>query len=157
LFSDLYGLQTVALRYFNVYGPRQSASDYSGVISTFLEQAHRGTDLTVHGDGSQTRDFVHVTDVVRANVLATTTDKTGEAFNVGTGTERQILDLAEIICDLVETESDIGHVAGRAGDIDRSCADTSKAATGLGFDTTVSLREGLATLLPAEVSPGTHT
>jgi UDP-glucose 4-epimerase len=153
LFSDLYGLPTVALRYFNVYGPRQSASDYSGVISTFLDQAQRGTALTVHGDGTQTRDFVHVSDVVRANLLAATTEHTGEAFNVGTGTETQIRELARIVGDLVATEPGRRYTDGRSGDIERSCAETDRAETMLDFEARVGLREGIETLLPTDLQP----
>lgn len=147
LYRDLYGLETVALRYFNVYGPRQAAGDYSGVISIFLDRASRGEPLTVHGDGSQTRDFVHVSDVVRANLLAATTDRVGEAFNVGTGRETSVLELAETIRDLVDAESDIVHTDPREGDIDRSRADTTRARDRLGFEAEVGLREGLTTLL----------
>jgi len=101
LYHDLYGLETVALRYFNVYGPRQSG-EYAGVISVFREQAADGGPLTVHGDGTQTRDFVHVDDVVRANCLAATTDATGRAYNVGTGTSVSIRELAELVQKLTD-------------------------------------------------------
>ncbi|MFD1515788.1 NAD-dependent epimerase/dehydratase family protein [Halomarina rubra] len=147
LYHDLYGLETVALRYFNVYGPRQAGGEYSGVITTFLEQACAGQDITVEGDGSQVRDFVHVEDVVQANLLAATTDRVGEAYNVGTGRSVSILDLAELIRDLSGSRSDIVHVGARAGDVQASRADITKARDHLSFEPTVSLREGLGGLV----------
>lgn len=149
-FESLYGLPTVALRYFNVYGPRQSAGDYSGVISTFLEQAASGEPLTIHGDGTQTRDFVHCSDVVRANILAATTDHSGEAFNIGTGTQTSINELAQTVCEVLETPADTRNISARTGDIRRSCADTRKAREKLGFESTVELQEGLETLAPLD-------
>ena len=147
VYHDLYGLETVALRYFNVYGPRQAGGDYSGVITTFLEQACAGQDITVEGDGSQIRDFVHVSDVVRVNLLAAATDAVGEAYNVGTGRSVSILELAELVRDLSGSRSEIVHVDERPGDIRASRADISKAKASLGFEPTVSLREGLAGLV----------
>ena len=147
-FAALYGLPTVVLRYFNVYGPRQSAASYSGVISTFLDQARQGEPLTVHGEGTQTRDFVHVNDVVRANIQAATTRYTGEAFNVGTGSKTSIEELAEHVRQLVTTDSEVIHVDGRPADIEHSCAETEKARTLLDFESRVGLTDGLETLLP---------
>ena len=147
LYHDLYGLETVALRYFNVYGPRQAGGEYSGVITAFFEQACAGQDITVEGDGSQIRDFVHVDDVVRANLLAATTDEVGEAYNVGTGRSVSVLDLAELIRELSGSRSEIVHVDARPGDIRASRADISKAKASLSFEPTVSLREGLAGLV----------
>ena len=143
LYHDLYDLETVALRYFNVYGPRQVASDYSGVISIFIDQALSGEDITVHGDGEQTRDFVFIDDVVQANLNAATTDAVGEAYNVGTGESVTIRELAELIQDITDTDSDIVHTDARTGDIEHSKADISKARADLGYEPTVSLREGL--------------
>ncbi|MEF8802302.1 MAG: NAD-dependent epimerase/dehydratase family protein [Halolamina sp.] len=146
LYADLYGLPTVALRYFNVYGPGQTAGDYSGVISIFREQALADEPLTVHGDGDQTRDFVHVDDVVEANLAAATTDATDEAFNVGTGTETSVLELAETIREVADSDSDVVHEDAREGDIDRSLADVSKAREQLEYEPSVALATGLATL-----------
>ncbi|WP_324663382.1 NAD-dependent epimerase/dehydratase family protein [Haloarcula sediminis] len=143
LYADLYDLPTVALRYFNIYGPRQSGGDYAGVIKAFTEQARDGGPLTVHGDGEQTRDFVNVADVVQANCLAATTDATGEAFNVGTGTRTSVRQLAELIRDEVAPTAEITHVDARDGDIRHSAADISKAREGLGFEPTISLADGL--------------
>lgn len=143
LYHDLYGLETVALRYFNVYGPRQAGGDYSGVISVFLDQAAAGESITVHGDGTQTRDFVHVSDVVRANLLAATTDHVGEAFNVGTGASIMIGELAELVREITDADSEIVHTDGRPGDVDHSEADVSKANELLGYEPTVPFAEGL--------------
>lgn len=148
-FESLYGLPTVALRYFNVYGPRQSGSTYSGVISSFFEQADAGESLTIQGEGTQTRDFVHVSDVVRANIRAATTPHTGEAFNVGTGSQTSINELAETICEVLNTPADTTTVPARKGDIQESCADGEKAEQRLEFKAQVSLEQGLETLIPS--------
>jgi UDP-glucose 4-epimerase len=143
LYADLYGLPTVALRYFNVYGPRQSGGDYAGAITAFTGQARAGGPLKIHGDGTQTRDFVNVADVVQANLLAATTDATGEAFNVGTGAATTVTDIAETVRDQIAPSADIEHVAPRRGDIRDSVADIGKARERLGYEPTVSLDEGL--------------
>lgn len=147
VYNDLYGLPTVVLRYFNVYGPRQTASDYSGVISVFLEQARNGRPITVHGDGSQTRDFVHVDDVVEANLLAMGTDHVGEAYNVGTGRTTSVEELATAVRDVIGSDSEIVHTEGRSGDIEHSQADIGKARSMLGYEPTTALEEGLETLV----------
>ncbi|ELZ21249.1 NAD-dependent epimerase/dehydratase family protein [Natrinema limicola] len=146
LYEELYGLETVALRYFNVYGPRQQGP-YSGVISTFLEQARAGEPITIEGDGQQSRDFVHVSDVIRANLRAATTDAVGEAYNVGTGQRTTIEELAETIRDATGSSSPIVHRKPRAGDIRHSGADTSKATRELGFETRISLESGIRSLV----------
>lgn len=147
LYNELYGLETVVLRYFNAFGPRQSASDYSGVISVFLEQANAGEPLTVHGDGTQTRDFVHVSEIVRANLLAAETDHVGEAFNIGTGSETSINELAEAIVRLTDSESDIVHTDAQPGDIDQSRSEISKAKSHLGYEPQISLEEGIRSII----------
>jgi UDP-glucose 4-epimerase len=149
LYHDLYGLETVPLRYFNVYGPRQTGGDYSGVISVFLRQAREGGPITVNGDGEQTRDFVHVDDVVRANLLAGTTDAVGRAYNVGTGESVTVRRLAELIRDAVGSDAEIVHRDPRPGDIERSRADVSRARRELGFEPQVGLAQGLSTLVEA--------
>ncbi|WP_049901132.1 NAD-dependent epimerase/dehydratase family protein [Natrinema sp. J7-1] len=146
LYEDLYGLETVALRYFNVYGPRQRGP-YSGVISTFLEQARANEPITVEGDGRQSRDFVHVSDVVRANLRAATTDAVGEAYNIGTGQRTTILDLAETIRTITGSDSTIVHREPRTSDIRHSGADTSKTTRQLGFDATVGIESGIRSLV----------
>jgi len=147
LYHELYGLETVALRYFNAYGPRQTGGDYAGVISVFRDQAAAGNALTVHGDGTQTRDFVHVDDIVQANCLAATTDATGRAFNVGTGDSVSIRELAELVRDLADESVPIEHVDAREGDIHRSRADISAARETLGYEPEWSLRAGLGALV----------
>lgn len=143
-FHDRYGLATVALRYFNVYGPRQTES---GVVSIFVERATSGRPLTVAGDGTQTRDFVHVDDVVRANVLAAETDTVGEAFNVGTGRSVSIGDLASHVQAVSDTDVRVAHSDPREGDIARSRADITKAREQLGYEPTVELSDGLTELV----------
>jgi len=147
LYHDLYGLETVALRYFNVYGPGQSGGDYAGVIEAFLEQAREGEPLRVHGDGKQTRDFVHIDDVVEANRLAAETDAVGTAYNIGTGRSVTVERLAEQIRDAVDSRSPIVHTDPRAGDIRHSRADISRARERLGFRPTVDLDQGIETLV----------
>ncbi|RQG97163.1 NAD-dependent epimerase/dehydratase family protein [Natrarchaeobius chitinivorans] len=146
LYADLYGLPTVALRYFNVYGPRQRGP-YSGVISTFLEQARADEPITIEGDGEQTRDFVHVSDVVRANLRAATTDSVGSAYNVGTGDRTSIQSLAETVRDAVGSSSSIVHRDPRPGDIRHSGADVSKAERELGFESRIGLETGIEALV----------
>lgn len=146
LYHDLYDVETVALRYFNVYGPRQQGGQYSGVIDVFLRQADRGENITVHGDGEQTRDFVHVDDVVAANCLAAVNGTPGEAYNVGTGDSISIRALAELVRDLTGTTSDIVHVDARDGDIEQSRPSVEKIQAELGFEPHRSLEAELETL-----------
>ncbi|MFC7157900.1 NAD-dependent epimerase/dehydratase family protein [Halomarina halobia] len=150
LYNELYDLDTVALRYFNVYGPRQACADYSSVITTFLEQACSGQPITIEGDGSQIRDFVHVNDVVRANLLAATTDRVGEAYNVGTGRSVSVLELARLVADLTDSRGEVIHVDRRPGDIQKSRADISKARRDLGYEPSVGLHDGLAALVDGD-------
>jgi UDP-glucose 4-epimerase len=142
-FQSLYGLPTVALRFFNVYGPPRSGGVANGVVGAFLERARDGDPLRVHGDGQQTRDFVHVSDVVRALHLAATTDHTGEAFNVGTDEETSVLTLAETVRDIVGRDVPIEHTSERAGDVTHSRADITKARSMLGFEPSVDVKSGL--------------
>jgi len=141
-YHDLYGLDTVALRYFNIYGPRQTG-DYAGVISVFFDQARREEPINVNGDGTQTRDFVFIDDVVEANLRAMTTDAVGQSFNIGTGSAITIRELAEHIRAIVDSDSAIVHTDPRPGDIQQSCADISRARSELSYDPAVSLDDGL--------------
>lgn len=145
VYNDLYGLETVPLRYFNVYGPRQNP-EYSAVVSVFFRQARDGGPITIEGDGEQTRDFVHVSDVVRANLQAATTENVGEPFNVATGRSVTIRELAETVVEVTDSDAEITHVEERAGDIRHSEADISKAQAELGYEPTVSLEDGLREL-----------
>ncbi len=146
LYHDLYDVETVALRYFNVYGPRQGGA-YAGVVAAFLRQAREGGPLEVHGDGTQTRDFVHVADVVEANLRAATTDRVGEAFNVGTGEAVSVNDLADAVRRVTGTDAEVVHGDPRAGDVAHSRADVTKACRALGFEASTSLEAGLATMV----------
>lgn len=146
LYESLYGLPTIALRYFNVYGPRQRGGAYSGVISTFVEQALAGEPITINGDGTQTRDFVHVRDVVKANLLAATTSHVGRAVNVGTGEVVTIRELAELVREMTGSQSSITHTDPREGDVKHSCADVTTARDRLGFEPSIRLQSGLKTV-----------
>lgn len=146
-YHEQYGLETVVLRYFNAYGPRQVANAYSGVVSIFLDQAKNGEPITVEGDGSQTRDFVHVYDIVQANLRAAAADISGEAFNVGTGESITIRETAETIQDVVDSESEIVHIEPRPSDITESRADISKIKTTFGYRPSLGFQVGLETLL----------
>jgi UDP-glucose 4-epimerase len=148
-YAELYGLETVVLRYFNVYGPRQDKGRYSGVISVFIEQALSGGPITVHGDGSQTRDFVHVDDVVRANLLAATTDRTGRAYNVGTGRAITVGRLARLVRELTGPEPEIVHTDPREGDIDRSRASLERSEAELDYSPQVRFERGIDRLVDA--------
>lgn len=144
LYNELYGLETVPLRYFNVYGPRQTGGDYTGVITIFLEQVQSGEPLTVHGDGTQTRDFVYVDDIVQANLRAGVTDAVGEPFNIGTGESVSIRELAETVQSMAGRSVEIVHEDAREGDISESEADIDRARELLGYQPTTEFREGLA-------------
>ena len=152
LYSSLYGINTVSLRYFNVYGLRQAAdSPYSGVIAVFIKNALERKPLVIYGDGKQSRDFVSVADVVRANMLAAESDHGGEVFNIGTGISTQINKLADIIEGLA---GGLGreHRDARRGEIMLSLADITKAQHVLGYEPTVSLEQGLKVLYEANRS-----
>jgi UDP-glucose 4-epimerase len=158
LYADLYGLETVALRYFNVYGPGGTDGDYAGVIDVFRRQAREDEPITVHGDGSQTRDFVHVDDVVAANVAAATAgpEAFGRAFNVGTGESVTIRELAVLIRSALDSDSEIVHTEPREGDIDHSRADISRARRALDYEPSVELETGLNRLVDGERARGRH-
>lgn len=148
-FADRYGLETVALRYFNVYGPgptgyRSGADD---VVGAFLDRARSDGVLVVAGDGTQTRDFVHVEDVVRANLRAATTDATGRAYNVGSGSGVSVREVAERVVRLVDSDSEIVHGDPREGDVKHSRAALGRARSRLGYEPAYSFEEGLTTLV----------
>jgi len=143
-YSASYGLETVALRYFNVYGPRQIMNDYSGVITIFTNQLLRREIPTVHGDGQQTRDFVHVKDVVQANLLAMESkNAVGGVFNVATGNSITVLRLLEILKSFTQT-GEILHKFGpqREGDIKFGLASIDRIAS-LGYTPKISADQGL--------------
>jgi UDP-glucose 4-epimerase len=144
LYHELYDLETVVLRYFNAYGPRADAGEYADVVSVFERQATAGDPITIEGSWAQTRDFVHVEDIVQANLRAATTDAVGNAYNIGSGEATSIADLAELIRELAGSDSPITHTEARPGDIGSSLADISAARADLGYAPTVTLEEGLA-------------
>ncbi len=148
-FGTMYGFRTVCLRYFNVYGPRQRPGPYGGVISTFTQRLVNGEAPVIFGNGAQTRDFVHVSDVVEANLLALRSKlPPGEAFNISTGKPTRISLLASRLCELTgRTSVKPIHAPGRTGDIKYSCGDFAKAKELLGYSPRVQLHEGLKELL----------
>lgn len=150
VYAKLYGLETVALRYFNVYGPRQDPSSvYSGVISKFSDSLLNAECPLIFGDGKQTRDFVFVKDVVQANLKAMHSPELGggEVFNVGSGSESSLLDLLNILKSL--SGSDLRPIfrAERKGDIRHSVADIALAREKLNYLPESTLEEGLGVLL----------
>jgi UDP-glucose 4-epimerase len=145
LYGDLYGLETVCLRYFNVYGPKQDpTSPYSGVISIFMDRAVRGELPTIFGDGEQYRDFVYVADVVQANLLAAYRDNiAGAVINVGTGSSVTVNSLWENISQFAGVEGEPERAEERPGDIRDSVADISRARELLDYEPHYSFKEGL--------------
>ena len=145
LYTGTLGLPVTALRYFNVYGPRQRPdSDYAAAIPIFVRKLVAGEPITIFGDGKQSRDFIFVKDVVRANLLAAKSDAAGEAFNVCTGRETTLLDLLEELSEVSPRQPEVRFEAPRPGDVYRSTGSPEKAAGGLGFRAGTSLAEGLA-------------
>ncbi len=144
-----YGLETVSLRYFNVFGPRQDPkSQYAAVIPIFLTAMLHDQPPPVEGDGYQSRDFTYVADVVHANLLACTApDAAGEVFNIACGGRHTILSLVDILNRLLGTAIAPVHVAPRPGDVRHSRADIGKAERLLGYRPQVSFEEGLARTL----------
>jgi nucleoside-diphosphate-sugar epimerase len=149
---DLYGLETVALRYFNVYGPGQDPNGaYAAVIPKFITSIVRGETPIIYGDGAQSRDFIYVGDVVAANLKAMTAavSAAGRAFNIGSGRRATINDLIEKLEKAVGARIAVERRPERAGDIKHSLADVTAAAEWLGFTPEMSLEEGLARSLQA--------
>jgi len=148
VFYEVFGLETVCLRFFNVYGSRQVHNDYSGVITTFTSRSAKNLPLAIFGDGEQTRDFVHVEDVVEANMLALKNKgMAGETFNIATGIATTINQLANVLLRITrKTHLKMVHSEPRKGDIKHSFADISKAKKRLHYDPKVLLKEGLKEL-----------
>lgn len=151
--GDLYGFEGVALRYANVCGPRQDPKSEAGVVSIFISRLLAGQPLTVFGDGKQTRDYVSVRDVARANLLAGTAplpsgaDHDTRAFNIGTGVERSVLELAEAAGRVTGRRPELQMAPPRAGEILRSALDPRKAGAVLGWRPEVAFDDGLAMLM----------
>jgi len=147
-YANVHGIGTTALRFFNVYGPRQDpSSPYSGVISIFADRAKAGRPLTIFGDGSQTRDFVYVGDVVRAIVAALADGNSRTVCNVGTGGEITVLELAKAIISLCGNTSTIEQADARAGEILKSRAKVDRLRDVLGVVAETKLVDGLRATL----------
>jgi UDP-glucose 4-epimerase len=151
MYTHLHGLETVCLRYFNIYGPRQDpGSPYSGVISIFADRLKKGERPVIYGDGEQTRDFVFVSDVVEANIKAGTVDKaSGRVINIATGRVVTLNELLESMCRILNRKFDPGYEIVRAGDIRHSSALTGLSREVLNWVAGVSMDEGLDRLLQA--------
>jgi UDP-glucose 4-epimerase len=144
-FYESFGLETVCLRYFNVFGPRQDPNGpYAAVIPRFITAMLAGQAPTIYGDGLQSRDFTFVTNVVDANLLAATSPQAaGQVFNVGAGDSTSLLDLVRLLNEQLGTRIEPRHEPGRAGDVRVSCADISRLRS-LGYECRVNLKEGVA-------------
>lgn len=143
IFTELYDLPTVCLRYFNVYGARQDPhSPYAAVIPSFLSRLLKGERIIIHGNGEQTRDFIHVHDVVRANFLAMEKNVAG-TFNIASGNQTSIKELAHLLMEIVDNEQEPLYEPPRLGDIRDSYADISHARRNLGFEPQYPLKKGL--------------
>jgi nucleoside-diphosphate-sugar epimerase len=146
-FAEVYGLSTVSLRYFNVFGPRQNPkSQYAAVIPAFIDALRQGRAPTIHGDGEQTRDFCHVDNVVQANLLAGLSPKAlaGEVYNVACGERLSLNELFRIIQTSVGATVQPIYGPARMGDVRDSLADITKIVTDLGYHPQVLVRPGLA-------------
>jgi UDP-glucose 4-epimerase len=149
-YGRVHGVEAITLRYANVYGPRQDPHGEAGVVAIFCGRLLDGTPLTVFGDGKQTRDYVYVGDVARANVLAAALpamppgDLDARAFNIATGTETSVLALAEALMAASGRQQPVHHAPARAGEQQRSCLDIARAATALEWRPETSLSDGLA-------------
>jgi nucleoside-diphosphate-sugar epimerase len=152
VFNESFGLETVILRYFNVYGPRQDPSSaYSGVISIFVDKLRQGQIPTIFGNGKQTRDFVYVEDVVQANLLAGAVPAaSGQIFNIGCGQQVSINYLFEQVRSLLRINVVANYAPARNGDIAHSYADPTLAAQILGWQPQTLLEKGLYQLLTAD-------
>jgi UDP-glucose 4-epimerase len=145
LYTRTLGLPVTALRYFNVYGPRQRPdSDYAAAIPIFVRKLVAGEPIVIYGDGNQSRDFIFVKDVVRANLLAAESDVAGEAFNICTGRETNLLDLLEELSEVSTHQPEVRFEAPRSGDIYRSVGNPAQAEASFGFRAQTSLADGLA-------------
>lgn len=144
-FCQVYGLETVSLRYFNVFGPHQDPeSKYSALIPSFIQQVSRGEPLEVHGDGLQSRDFTYVGDVVQANLLAAqAANVAGQVFNIACGRSHTVLDVGETIVRIMGRDPGRRHTEARRGDVRHTRADISRAQRSLGYQPGTNLEDGL--------------
>lgn len=148
-FSDLYEIDTVALRYFNVFGPRQDpGSEYAAVIPKFISLMLDGEQPVIYADGKRTWDFVFIDNVIQANILAAESDTSGETFNVGCGSRVTVNELVDTLNDLLDTNIAPVYDDPRPGDVRHSNADISKAEKYLEYEPKVSFAEGLERTIP---------
>jgi UDP-glucose 4-epimerase len=150
-FADWFGVHTVCIRYFNVFGPRQDPdSPYAAVIPKFLAAMLAGVPPVVHGDGEQSRDFTFVENIVRLNILAASQPcSPGSLFNGGSGVRTSLNQVIAVLRDLTGYDGPIDHKEPRAGDVRHSLADLTRARSVLGYQPLVSLREGVTRTLEA--------
>jgi UDP-glucose 4-epimerase len=146
-YAKLYAMDVVCLRYFNVFGPNQRFDAYGNVIPIFVFQMLRGEPLTILGDGEQTRDFVHVNDVVQANIRAAEAPGVSGAFNIGSGSRITINRLVELIRGVSGMNPVVRYGPPRPGDVRDSLADISAARRAFGFDPSTDMQDGLANYL----------
>jgi len=142
-YAATHGMEAVALRYFNVYGPNQRFDAYGNVIPIFVFNALQGRPITIFGDGMQTRDFVNVADVVQANIKAALAPGVSGAFNIASATQTRILDLANAIREGLGIPVEIELGPRRAGDVEHSLADVGAASAAFGYAPRVTMEEGL--------------
>lgn len=144
LYEEQYALKYACLRYFNVFGPRQSTENaYAAAVPIFIKRALKNEDIIIYGNGEQTRDFIYIDDVIKANVLASEKENITGVFNVANGSSISILKLAELIIELVNSKSKIKFEKERAGDIKHSRASIDETKEKLGFEPDFNLNEGL--------------
>lgn len=145
MYNKAFGLPSCCIRPFNIYSPRQDPGNpYSGVISRFIEKARAGQSPVIFGDGTQTRDFISVHDIVDIiKLLLEKEDANGHVFNAGTGNSITVSELANMVLETFDVDVPVQYMPERPGDIKYSCSDISKARKILGFEPKVSLREGL--------------
>jgi len=150
-FTRVYGIETVALRYFNVFGPRQDpSSQYAAVVPRFIRLVADGEPVTVHGDGGQSRDFTYVENVVRANLLAAdAAEAVGRVLNVATGSSETVDTLADTIGRLLDRPVEKTHGPAQPGDVRESWADVSAAREAIGYEPVVGFEEGLRRTIDA--------
>lgn len=158
VYASAYGMETVVLRYFNIFGPRQDPdSPYSALIPLLIRHAQAGTSPTIHGDGEQTRDFTFIGNAVHANLLAASADPSdvsGQTFNVGCGDRTSVNELWRLVQDLIGVDIPAIHAAPRTGDVRDSLASLELAQARLGYQAQFSLREGLERTIAFGADPG---
>ena len=147
-YSSVYGLDTVCLRYFNVYGLRQRADVYGAVIPSFLSSLLKDEPLIIYEDGEQTRDFVHVSDVALANIQAAEAIGVRGVFNIASGESTSINHLADLIQNISGKKMEIRYEQARKGDVRHASADISNARAVLGYRPSIGIAEGIAGLMP---------